>query len=133
MRLWLVFEGDLEPKQCIPNKQTKYGVKAFTLVDSKNLDILLYTGGDTLDNSDSQQCHLPQPARIVLILSNDYLDQGRTIFTDRYYTSIPLATNLRDASNHLHWNLCEQLQINSSEFSSKEFSFSRWRSSCIQE
>ena len=73
MRLWLVFEGDLEP-----NKPTKYGVKAFTLEDSKNgdiLDNLLSTGGDTLDNSDSQQCHLPQPARIVLTFSNDYLDQ----------------------------------------------------------
>ena len=69
------------------NKPTKYSVKAFTLADSKNgyiLDILLYAGGDTLDNSDPQQSHLPQPARIVLTLSNDYLDQGRTIFTDRY-------------------------------------------------
>ena len=88
------FRGRFGAKQYITNKPTKDGVKAFTLVDSKNgyiLKILLYTGGDTLDNSDSQQCHLPQPARIVLTLSNDYLDQGRTIFTDRYYTSIPLA------------------------------------------
>ena len=58
------------------------------------MDILLYTGGDTLDNSDPQQCHLPQPARIVLTLSNDYLDQGHTIFTDRYYASIPLVQSL---------------------------------------
>ena len=29
-----------------------------------------------------------------MTLSNDYLDQGRTIFTDRYYTSIFLAQTL---------------------------------------
>ena len=47
-----------------------------------------------LENSDPQYSHLPQPARIVLTLSSDYLDQGRTIYTDRYYTSIPLAQTL---------------------------------------
>ena len=42
--------GRFGAKQYIPNKQTKYGVKAFTLADSTNgyiLVILLYTGGDT--------------------------------------------------------------------------------------
>ena len=54
------FQGRFGAKQYIPNKPTKYVVKAFTLAESKNgyiLDILLYTGGDTLDNSDPQQCH----------------------------------------------------------------------------
>ena len=91
------FRGRFGAKQYIPNKPTRYGVKAFTLADSKNgyiLDILLYTGGDTLDSSDPLHCHLPQPARIVLTLSNDYLDEGRTIFTDRYYTNIPLVQTL---------------------------------------
>ena len=92
------FLGRFGAKQNIPNKQTKYGVKAFTLADSRNgyiLEILLYPGGDTLDNSDSQQSHLHQPARIVLTLSNVYLDQGCTIFPDRYSTSIPLAQTLK--------------------------------------
>ena len=38
----------------LPNKPTKYGVKAFTLADSLNgyiLDVLLYTGADTLEES----------------------------------------------------------------------------------
>ena len=57
------FRGRFGAKQYIPNKPTKYGIEAFTLADSKNgyiMDILLCTGGDTLDNSDSQQSHLPQ-------------------------------------------------------------------------
>ena len=97
------FRGRFGAKQCIPNKPTKFGVKAFTLADSKNgyiLEILLYKGGDILDNSDSQQCHLPQPARIGV-----------------YYTSIPLALSF------LHWNFCEQTETNSSQFSAKELSF----------
>ena len=91
------FRGRFGAKQYIPNKPTKYGIKAFTLADSKNgyiLDALIYTGADTLDLSDPQYSHLPQPARIVLTLANDYLDQGRTMYTDRYYTSIPLAQTL---------------------------------------
>ena len=91
------FRGRFGAKQYIPNKPTKYGVKAFTLADSKNgyiLDILLYTGADTLENSNTIFSHLPQPARIVSTLCQDYLDQGRTVYTDRYYTSIPLAQTL---------------------------------------
>ena len=91
------FRGRFGAKQYIPNKPTKYGIKAFTLADSKNgyiLDALIYTGADTLDLSDPQYSHLPQPARIVSTLANDYLDQGRTMYTDHYYTSIPLAQAL---------------------------------------
>ena len=47
------FRGRFGAKQYIPNKPTKYGVKAFTLADSLNgyiLDVLLYTGADTLED-----------------------------------------------------------------------------------
>ena len=83
------FRGRFGAKQYIPNKPNKYGIKAFTLADSANgyvLDTLIYTGADTLDHSDPQYASLPQPARIVLTLCNDYLEQGRTVYTDRYYT-----------------------------------------------
>ena len=76
------FRGRFGAKQYIPNKPNKYGIKAFTIADSKNgyiLDTLLYTGGDTLDNSDPQYSHLPQPSRVVLTLFSDYLEQGRTL------------------------------------------------------
>ena len=55
------------------------------------LDVLLYTGADTLDNSNPRYPDLPKPAQTVMALTKDY---GRTIFTDHYYTSIPLLQEL---------------------------------------
>ena len=81
------FRGRFGAKQYMPNKPTKYGIKAFTIAYSANgyiLDTLLYTGADTLENSNPQYSHLPQPARVVLTLSSEYLNQGRTIYTVRY-------------------------------------------------
>ena len=48
------FRGRFGAKQYIPTKPSKYGIKAFTLADSNNgyiLDILVYTGADTLPSS----------------------------------------------------------------------------------
>ena len=81
----------------MPNKPTKYGIKAFTLADAAHgnmLDILVYTGSDTLSTASPAHSSLPQPARVVLHLADKYLDKGHSIFTDRYYTSIPLANHL---------------------------------------
>ena len=92
---WLDSKEDLVRSSTYLTNQIS--IKAFTLADSENgyiLDTLLYTGADTLDHSDPQYASLPQPARIVLTLGGDYLEKGRTIYTDRYYTSIPLAQML---------------------------------------
>ena len=72
-------------KQYIPTKPSKYGIKAFILADSKNgyiLDILVYTGADTLPSS--QNPDLPEPARVLCHL--------------RYYTSVELVNNLEQHS-----------------------------------
>ena len=48
------FSGRFGAKQYMTNMPTKYGIKAFTIADSANgyiLDALLYTGVDTLENS----------------------------------------------------------------------------------
>ena len=91
------FRGRFGAKQYMPAKPTKYGIKAFTCADSELgyvLNILVYTGGDTLDIASSAYSTLPQYASIVLHLLEPYLGMGHTVFTDRYYTSIPLATTL---------------------------------------
>ena len=91
------FRGCFGAKQYLPNKPTKYGVKAFTMADSTHgyvHNILLYTGRDTLANVSSQYDDLPQPAHVVLHLVEPYLDQSHHVFTDRYYTSIPLVQAL---------------------------------------
>ena len=55
------------------------------------LNVFLYTGSDTLSHV---YAPLPQPARIVMHLMQPYLYKGHHVFTDRYYSSIPLAQAL---------------------------------------
>ena len=62
------------------------------------LNILVYTGAETLESASSQYDSQPQPARVVLHLAEKYLDKGHRLFADRYYTSIPLAQSLHDRS-----------------------------------
>ena len=52
----------------------------------------MYTGADTLDEA----CYktLPQPARVVLQLIERYIGCGHHLFTDRYYSGLPLASTL---------------------------------------
>ena len=81
------------------NKPTKYGIKAFTLAESEHgyiLDILIYTGRDTLAHASPIFSDLPQPAWVVVHVAGNYLGKGHHIFTDRYYTSVPLAQVLLD-------------------------------------
>ena len=93
----LRFRGRFAGKQYMPKKPVKWGIKSFTLADTSNgyvLNILLYTGAKTLDVTDPIHSTLPQPARVVLHLLEPYLHKGYHVFTDRYYTSIPLAQAL---------------------------------------
>ena len=88
------FHGRFGAKQYMPNKPTKYGIKAFTLASSDTgylLNVLLYTGADTLAGSESEYASLPQPARVVMHLMQPYLNKGHHVYTDRYYSSVPLA------------------------------------------
>ena len=95
----LRFRGRFSGKQYMPKKPVKWGIKAFSLADSSNgylFNILLYTGAETLDEASQQFSELPQPARVVLHLVEPYLHLGHHVFTDRYYTSLPLAKALHD-------------------------------------
>ena len=89
------FTGRFGAKQYMPQKPTNWGIKCFTLADSATgyvLNTLVYTGADTLDEA----CYktLPQPARVVLQLIERYIGCGHHLFTDRYYSSLPLASTL---------------------------------------
>ena len=93
----LRFRGRFVGKQYMPKKPVKWGIKSFTLADSSNgyvLNILLYTGAETLDVANPVHSTLPQPARVVLHLLEPHLHMGYHVFTDRYYTSVPLAQAL---------------------------------------
>ena len=76
----LKFRGRFAGKQYMPKKPIKRGVKCFNLADSSNgymLNVLPYTGRETLDDASSQYEELPQAARVVLHLAEPYLDQDR--------------------------------------------------------
>ena len=93
------FRGRFGPKQYMPKKPVKYGIKAFTLADSAEgyvLNILLYTGSETLGFVNPEYNTLPIPAQVVVHLMEPFLQKGHHVYTDRYYTSIPLAKKLKE-------------------------------------
>lgn len=90
------FSGRLSFRQYIPSKSHKYGVKMFKLCNSEGytLRMQVYTGKkDTVSRN--------LPADIVMDLSEPYLDRGRTVATDNYFTSVPLARELLRRRTHL--------------------------------
>jgi len=92
----LCFRGRFAGKQYMPKKPVKWGIKAFSLADSSNgylLNILLYTGAETRYGTNHQFSTLPQPARVMHLLES-YLHEGHHLFTDCYYSSIPLALSM---------------------------------------
>lgn len=94
----LRFRGRFVGKQYMPKKPVKWGIKSFTLADSSNgyvLNTLLYTGTETMDVANQEHSTLPQPARVVMHLMEPYLHKHHHLFTDRYYTSVPLAKALQ--------------------------------------
>lgn len=93
------FRGRFGARQYMPQKPTKWGIKAFTTADSTNgymLNILVYTGAETLRNSATQES-LPQPAQIVMHLVEPYIHKGHHVFAEWYYTSIPLLQALHSS------------------------------------
>ena len=97
------FRGRFGSTQYTPKKPVKWGIKSFTLADAETgymLNIVVYTGAQTLDDADAQFASLPVLARTVLHLVNPYLGMGHHIFADRLYSSIPLVQTLADNQTH---------------------------------
>nr|CAI5844778.1 unnamed protein product [Callosobruchus analis] len=90
------FQGRLLIKQYIPNKTHKYGVKLFKLCSDNGYtwNIRIYGG------KERQEGNASVPTNVVLQLSKDLLDTGRTIVADNYYTSLELANILLDHRTH---------------------------------
>ncbi|XP_028968650.1 piggyBac transposable element-derived protein 4-like [Galendromus occidentalis] len=89
------FRGRLSFLQYMPGKSHKYGVKVFKLCnpDGYTFRMRVYTG-----KSDGISKSLP--SGIVQELAEPYLDAGRTLTADNYFTSVPLAKNLLRRKTH---------------------------------
>ena len=82
------FRGRFGSIQYMPQKPTKWGIKAFLLADAANgylLNCLVYTVAQTLEGANAVYSTLPQPAQIVMeLMGRKYLHKGYHLFTDRY-------------------------------------------------
>jgi len=89
------FRRRLQFRQYLPGKAHKYGVKTFKLCDSSGFtyNMAIYKG-----KSDRA---LSLPTEVAMQLSQPYLNAGKTLVTDNFYTCIQLADNLLNARTHL--------------------------------
>lgn len=90
------FQGRLLFKQYIPQKTHKYGIKLFKLCSDNGYtwNIRIYAGKEKYEGDASV------PTNIVIKLSKDLLNSGRTIVADNYYTSLELANILLSNKTH---------------------------------
>ena len=91
----LRFRGRFVGKQYMPKKP------ALACSTGYLLNTLVYTGADTLSEASDEYAALPQPSRVVMHLLEKYLHKGYHVYTDRYYTSVPLADALHAAQSSL--------------------------------
>lgn len=91
------WRGRLIFKQYIKNKSHKYGIKMYKLctVSGYILNMKIYTG-KSLDNTSGKG----HPEAVVINLQN-YVNSGRTLYCDNFYTSINLAANLLNKKTRL--------------------------------
>ncbi|KAL4154119.1 hypothetical protein QTP88_001952 [Uroleucon formosanum] len=90
------FIGRLSFRQYLKNKRHRYGVKIFKLCvhDGFTVDFRIYAGKEAVQG-------LEVSTKIVMELTHEYLNFGRTIYTDNWYTSVNLAHKLLEQNTHL--------------------------------
>ncbi|CAH2003354.1 unnamed protein product [Acanthoscelides obtectus] len=90
------FRGRVKFRQYIPSKRHKYGLKVYKvcLLGGYTWHAKVYTGKASSGN-------LTVTTRTTMELMEPLLDQGRTLFTDSFYTSVELAEELLKRKTHL--------------------------------
>jgi len=86
------FRGVCILKQYIPNKPRKYGIKVYVLADSKTF---YFVSSKNYTRAGTHAPGLPVPTHGVMDLVPSVSGTSRNITTDNYYTSIPLAMELK--------------------------------------
>lgn len=98
------WRGRLGFRQYIPGKRHKYGVKLYKLClpEGYTYNIEIYAGknGTIIEKSHSHD--------IVMKLLNGLLFEGRILFTDSFYTSVPLGEELLEKNTFI----CGTVKIN---------------------
>lgn len=94
------FLGRLVFRQYIQNKRHRYGIKVFKLCakDFYTIQYKIYSGKE---NDRPVTTDTPVSTKIVLELMTPFLDCGRTLFVDNWYSSVGLAEQLLQRNTHL--------------------------------
>lgn len=90
------FRGRLSFLQYIPGKRHKYGIKIFKLCVTGG-----YTFATKIYGGKEQPTKKSLASRVVMELMQPLLNTGRTLYTDNFYTSVPLAHELNMNKTHL--------------------------------
>ena len=111
------FRGRVIFRQYIPGKSSKYEIKIFKICDPTGYTYkkIVYPGKGTKSN-DGQRVS----DQVVLNIINDYVQEGRTLAVDNYYTNLELAQKLiqkktdvigtlRKNSKHIPKSICSQI------------------------
>ena len=108
-------EGSLSFRQYIPGKRHKYGIKAYKLCLPEgyiyNFEIYAGKNAEPIAKTHSHD--------VVIKLIRDLLFEGRTLFTDSFYTSIPLAEELMQKKNIYLWNNKKEQKISTTTIKAK--------------
>jgi hypothetical protein len=96
----VLFKGRLAFKQYIRTKRSRFGVKFYTLCTSHGytLDTMIYSGNMEGDLQDIDGFLTTE--KIPLTLMADYLDAGRVLYLDNFYTTPKLAKHLLDNNTY---------------------------------
>lgn len=83
------FRGRIRFRQYIKNKKHKFGIKMYKLCceGGYTYNFKVYCGNDTAQSGQAS-------ANVVSYLMEGLLNCGRRLYTDNYYTSVSLATEL---------------------------------------
>lgn len=109
------FVGRLSFRQYIQNKRHRYGIKIFKLcIDN------FYTVGFKIYAGKEAVVGQRLSTRIVTEMAEEYLDIGRTMYTDNWYSSYDLATELLKRSTHLVGTLRSNRKNNPTEVIKKK-------------
>lgn len=97
------FKGRLSWKQFIPSKRSRFGIKTFSLVDSKTgfvLNSKIYSGKGR-DDLKFDVRSFGYGGAILLELVEPYFKKYHTIYADNYFTSPALAIKLLEEETYL--------------------------------
>ena len=90
-----LWRGNIGIRQYIPSKRHRYGLKTFVMCDCKTgyvQDVMIYMGGKT--ELDQAPADVGIAGAVVCTMLKDFVNEGRIIYTDNWYTSPSLCRHL---------------------------------------